>query len=197
MSNRGRSQSGSRSHGTRPRLGPAACSRRRTGWVAQLKGLHLLLLRHHRTGLCPHDRLGHRPDRLPGVQLRAPCRPGDRAVPDLVGGDRPAAARPEEMGALHRMTLQNNLTVHAVEATAHEHPSEPPPNERRLRPSRVLLPQLDRDPLRPMTDEPAAPQTAPPRPPPPICDACPAGRRDRDAASGGGGESSANAADAD
>ena len=47
------------------------------------------------------------------------------------------------------MTLQNNLTVHAVEATAHEHPSEPPPNERRLRPSRVLLPQLDRDPLRP------------------------------------------------
>ena len=37
-SNRGRSQSGSRSHGTRPRLGPAACSRRRTGWVAQLQG---------------------------------------------------------------------------------------------------------------------------------------------------------------
>ena len=37
------------------------------------------------------------------------------------------------------MTLQNNLSVQAVEATAHEHPSEQQRNQRRFRPSRVIL----------------------------------------------------------
>ena len=36
------------------------------------------------------------------------------------------------------MTLQNNLSVQALEETAHE-PTEPAQNPRRLRPSRVLL----------------------------------------------------------
>lgn len=37
------------------------------------------------------------------------------------------------------MTIQNNLSIQALEETAHEPRSEPPPNKRAIKPARVLL----------------------------------------------------------